>query len=114
MKNKNHVRIGGLKRARKIEGNNNEYPTYDLPSNLSELGIAPPEKKPKYIDPFKQDIFALGLILHLLLTKRYPDEYELKHLTFDIDNYFPLELRLLLKSMLDRKPLNRPTINEII
>ena len=54
MKNKNHVRIGGLKRARKIIPNpNNDTFPYDLPSNLSELGIAPPEKKPKYIDPFK-------------------------------------------------------------
>ncbi len=113
MKNKNHVRLDGLKRARKIDITGTPLP-YDLPIIPSDFGIAPPENKPHQINPFKQDIFALGLILHLLMTKRYPDEYELKHLAFELDDYFPYELRSLLKTMLDKKPENRPTIDDII
>ena len=64
--------------------------------------------------PFVSDIFSLGLILHILLTKTIPDfDDNIEPENFDIPGYSQ-DIIKLTKQMLQVKPENRPTIKEML
>jgi len=83
--------------------------------------VAPEVLTRRPCDPYKTDIWSLGIILYVLATKRYPfrDIHPAKLFQkitsepLDIPASVPAEARELLLQMLNRNPVFRPTIQNI-
>uniref|UniRef100_A0A7S4HW30 Protein kinase domain-containing protein n=1 Tax=Vannella robusta TaxID=1487602 RepID=A0A7S4HW30_9EUKA len=80
----------------------------------------PPEllNKCKCYDPFKVDVYCLGVLLHIMIAKYYPyscKNEEVRAPIFDVASEHVADSGVaLLKQMLDENPFNRPTIYEIL
>ena len=76
----------------------------------------------KPYDGFKNDIWSLGIILYTMVTGQLPwtkknqnELYEqIKKVEFRIPSYFSENLTILIKSLININPLNRPTTLEIL
>lgn len=97
-----------------IAGNESKYGT---------LFYAAPELfyKGKF-DPFKTDIYAIGITLYSIFELKFPfiegDEKEIRKQIVNSDLIFKFKTSKKLKNLIekctDKEPINRPTIDEII
>ena len=82
--------------------------------------FAPPEMEtfkgdPKDFDVFKADVWATGILLFLLITKRYPwNSFKLRAQEIrEFANYIPPSFSEILLACCQESPQNRLTINEL-
>lgn len=97
-----------------VAGNESKYGT---------LFYAAPELfyKGKF-DPFKTDIYAIGITLYSIFELKFPfiegDEKEIREQIVNSDLIFKFKTSKKLKNLIvkctDKEPINRPTIDEII
>merc|ERR1712137_486577 len=72
-------------------------------------------QKPQYYDPFKADIFTLGVLLHIMLERTYPYGN-----SAHIPNIGNMKKKIsadcydLLLQLLDPEPSNRPSIGTVL
>lgn len=100
------------------------YASSESFDNCGSIEYAAPELiMGNVVDPFKTDIWSLGVVLYSLLYRKFPfDAQTLKLLrtrilfhepSFDVSDEFSDNLIPLLRSLLDKNPERRPTASEI-
>lgn len=104
----------GFCRTTYVAGNESKYGTL--------FYVAPELFEKGEFDPFKTDIYAIGITLYTIFELHYPfkngDDREIVKQIKNSDLWFEfnksLKLEKVIKKCTDKEPSNRPTIEEII
>ena len=115
----NHTRIVIADLTNAIILNQSVNMVYDQCGSPSY--VAPEILSGQPYDPFKSDIWSLGVMLFVLLSGKYPFQdptpiglfHKITCGPIDVPLHFPDEARYLVLQMLSRNPAQRPSIAEI-
>ncbi len=84
-------------------------------SYVGSLNYMAPEVKKKRPVAFKSDMFSLGIILHQMLTKTFPDEVDnIEKGLYKIPIAYSKDILSLLTRLLQYNPNDRPSVKKFL
>ncbi len=85
-------------------------------SNLGTFIFMAPEAQKRRPVPFKSDMYSLGIILHLMLTKKLPDYIDnIRSGIFNVStDHYSTNIVDILARLLKKKPEERPSVKELL
>lgn len=84
-----------------------------LTQGLGTYKYMAPEAKDEQSVAFKSDMYSLGILLHIMVTKTLPTRDQLKPGMLEIPPGYSKEMLELLSKLLEEKPEMRPSVREL-
>lgn len=85
-----------------------------MTKNIATDDYAAPEVKHGEPEPFKSDMYSLGLILHFMLTRTLPSYRQQVKNTYSISTKYSKDIVNLMSRLLQEEPEVRPDIKALL